>query len=148
MGFEATPIPPPPGATFKGKIPEIRLTGGSVMDIDNEYGVEDFAAEIAVISDHGSDLVDKREFCGFCRSAHTAMNIEEGEVEGEESEEENSPLYRMEALPSEADALMSSPSRQLTTFYQVRVRMIIRTLRLPERSQLKERGRSWGRGGR
>ena len=80
MGFEATPIPPPPGATFKGKIPEIRLTGGSAMDINNEYGVEDFAAEIAVISDHGSDLVDEREFCGFCRSVHTAMNIEEGEA--------------------------------------------------------------------
>ena len=88
MWFEATLIPPPPGATFKGKIPEIRLTGGSMMDIDNEYGVEDFSAEIAAISDHGSDSVDECEFHGFCRSAHTAMNIEEGK-------DENGPLYKM-----------------------------------------------------
>ena len=65
MGFEGTPIPPPPGATFKGKIPEIRLTRGSMMDINNEYGVEDFAAEIAVISDHGSDSVDECESVDF-----------------------------------------------------------------------------------
>ena len=74
------------------------------MDINNKYGVEDFAAKIAAISDHGSDSVDEREFRGFCRLAHTATNIEEGE-------EENGPLYRMEALTSEADALMSSPSK-------------------------------------
>ena len=105
MGFEATLIPSPPGATFKGKIPEIKLTRGSMMDIDNEYGVEDFAAKIAAISDHGSDSVDEREFHGFYRSAHTAMNIEEGKVESKESkesEEENSPLYRMEVLTSKA----------------------------------------------
>ena len=116
MGFEATPIPPPPGATFKGKISEIRLTRGSTMDINNKYGVEDFAAKIAVISDHGSDLVDEHEFCGFCISVHTATNIEEGKVEGKEGKEENGSLYRMEALTSEADTLMSSPSKVADNF--------------------------------
>lgn len=82
MGFEATLIPLPPGATFKGKIPEIKLTRGSLMDIDNKYGVEDFAAEIAAISDHGSDSVDECEFHGFYRLVHTATNKEEGDVEG------------------------------------------------------------------
>ena len=47
------------------------------------------------------------------------MNIEEGKVEGEESkesQEENGPLYRMEVLTSEADALMSSPSKVANNF--------------------------------
>ena len=35
---------------------------------------------------------------------------------GKEGEEENSPLYRMEALTSEADVLMSSPSKVADNF--------------------------------
>ena len=116
MGFEATLIPPPPGATFKRKIPEIRLTEGSTVDIDDEYGVEDFVAKIAAISDHGPDLMDEYKFCGFCRSVHAAMNIEEGKVEGKEVKEENGLLYRMEVLISEADTLMSSPSKVSDNF--------------------------------
>ena len=90
------------------------------MGINNKYGVEDFAAEIAAISDHGSDSVDECEFCEFCKSVHAAMNIEEGEVEGEvegkEGKEEDGPLYRMEVLTSEADVLMSSPSKAMDNF--------------------------------
>ena len=45
MGFESTPIPPPPPDTTSiVKIPVIALTEGDTMDVDNECGVEDFAA--------------------------------------------------------------------------------------------------------
>ena len=116
MGFETTPLPlPPPSAAFKANVPDINLTKGNldVMEIDDEYGVEDFAAEIAAISS-GSE--DECEFYGFCRSAHAAKNIEEEGKEGKESEEEDGPLYRMEALTSEADALMTFPSKSLDAF--------------------------------
>ena len=77
--------------------------------------MEDFAAEIAAISDHDLDSEDECEFCGFCRLAHAARNIEK-EGEEEEGEEEDGPLYRMEMLTSEADTLMSSPSKALDNF--------------------------------
>ena len=108
MGSETTPLPlPPPSAAFKVKIPDINLTEGNLnaMEIDDEYGVEDFAAEIAAMS---PDLEDECEFCGFCRSAHASRNIEESE-----GEEEDGPLYRMDVLTSEVDTLMSSPSKAL-----------------------------------
>ena len=61
MGFETTLIsPPPPSATFKAKIPMISLTKGNTMEVDDEYGVKDFTAEMAAISDH--DLEDECEF--------------------------------------------------------------------------------------
>ena len=75
MGFETTPLPlPPPSAAFKANVPDINLTKGNldVMEIDDEYGVEDFAAEIAAIS---SGLEDECEFYGFCQSAHAAKNM-------------------------------------------------------------------------
>ena len=112
MGFETTPLPlPPPSATFKAKIPDINLTEGNLntMEIDDEYGVEDFAAEIAAMS---LDSEDECEFCGFPRLTHAARNIEESE----EGEEEEGPLYRMDALTSEVDALMSSSSKALDNF--------------------------------
>lgn len=113
MGLETTPLPlPPPSATFKTKIPDINLTKGNLntMEIDDEHGMEDFAAEIAAIS---WDSEDECEFQGFCRSAHAARNIEE---EGKEGEKEDSPLYRMEVLTSDVDTLMSSPPKSLDTF--------------------------------
>ena len=67
MGFETTPLPlPPPSATFKAKIPDINPTEGNLnaMDIDDEYSVEDFAAEIAAMS---LDSEDECKFCGLCR---------------------------------------------------------------------------------
>ena len=76
------------------------------MEIDDEYSVEDFATEIAAMS---PDSEDECEFCGFRRSTHAARNIEESK----EGEEEDGPLYRMDALTSEVDALMSSPSKAL-----------------------------------
>lgn len=113
MGLETTPLPlPPPSATFKTKIPDINLTKGNLntMEIDDEYGMEDLAAEIAAIS---WDSEDECEFQGFCRSAHAARNIEE---EGKEGEKKDSPLYRMEVLTSDVDTLMSSPPKSLDTF--------------------------------
>ena len=75
------------------------------MEIDNECGVEDFAAKIAAVSDHSLDSEDECEFCGFFGSVHAARNIEE------EGKEEDGPLYRIEVLTSGADALVSSPSK-------------------------------------
>ena len=91
MGLETTPLPlPPPSATFKTKIPDINLTKGNLntMEIDDEHGMEDFAAEIAAIS---WDSEDECEFQGFCRSAHAARNIEE---EGKEGEKKRQPIVQ------------------------------------------------------
>ena len=83
------------------------------MEIDDEYGVEDFAAKMAAISDH-DNLEDEWEFPGLHRPACTARNInEEGE---EEEEEEDGPLYNMEALTSEVHTMMSSPSKVSNNF--------------------------------
>ena len=79
MGFETTLLPlPPPSAAFKAKIPDINITEGNLnaMEIDDEYSVEDFAAEIAAMS---PDSEDECEFHGFCRSTHAARDIEESE---------------------------------------------------------------------
>ena len=119
MGFESTPIPPlPPSTTSRAKLPAVALTKDNAMNLDDEYGVEDFVAKIAAISeDPGTDEDDGFEFHGFCRPVHTTRGEEEEDGMGEEEEEENSgPLYRMEALTLEADALMSSPSKASDNF--------------------------------
>ena len=87
-------------------------TEDSRMEIDDEYGMEDFAAEMAAISDH-DDLEDELEFPWFFRLARTARNIK---GEEEEEEEEDGPLYNMEALMSEVDTMMSSPSKVSNNF--------------------------------
>ena len=80
------------------------------MNFDDEYGVEDFAAEIAAISkDPNTDEDDGFEFHGFCRLVRTTRSEEE-------EEDDSCPLYRMEALTSEADALMNSPSKASDNF--------------------------------
>ena len=111
MGFESTPLPPPPGATSAAKKipgirrPEVLEVAGDAMDVDDEYGVEDFVAEIEKVDDDpNTDEDDECEFPGFHRTARTTG------VSGEErSGEEDGPLYKMDALTSEADALTSSP---------------------------------------
>ena len=100
------------------------LTEDNMMEIDDKYSMEDFAAEMAAISDHDNQE-DELEFPGFCRPACTARNIK-GEEE-EEEEEEDRPLYNIEALTSEADAMMSSPSKVSNNFQQAKTRMILRT---------------------
>ena len=115
MGFESTPIPPlPPGTTSRAKLPAVALTEDNAMNLDDEYGVEDFVAKIAAISeDPNTDKDDRFEFCGFCRLVHTARSEEEEEDGmGEEGKEDDDsgPLYRMEALTSEVDTLMNSPA--------------------------------------
>ena len=69
MGFKSTPIPPlPPGTTSRAKLPAVALTEDNVMNIDDEYSVEDFVAEIAAIGkDPNTDEDDGFEFHGFCR---------------------------------------------------------------------------------
>ena len=64
---------------------------------------------MAAKSDH-DDSEDECEFPGFCRLAHTAGNI------NKEEEEEDGPLYNMEALMSELDTMMSSPSKVSNNF--------------------------------
>ena len=111
MGFESTPLPPPPGATSAAKKipgirrPEVLEVAGDAMDVDDEYGVEDFVAEIEKVDDDpNTDEDDECEFPGFHRTARTTG------MSGEErSGEEDGPLYKMDALTSEADALTSSP---------------------------------------
>ena len=115
MGFKSTPIPLlPPGTTSRAKLPAVALTKDNAMNLDNEYGVDDFAAEIAAIcEDPDTDVDDRFEFHGFHRPVCTTR----GEEEEEDKEEDDSgPLYRMEALTLEADALMSSPSKASDNF--------------------------------
>ena len=84
----------------------IALTEGNVMDVDDEYSVEGFVAEIATIDEDPDTTEDNGcVFPGFFQPAHTAR-----------SEEDGGPLYRMEVLTSEADALMSSPSKVSDNF--------------------------------
>ena len=119
MGFKSTPVPPlPPGTTSRAKLPVVALTKDNVMNLDDEYGVEDFPAEIAAISKDPDTDVDVRfEFHGFCRPVCTTRSEDEDGM-GEEGEEDDDsgPLYRMEALTSEVDTLMSSPSKALDNF--------------------------------
>ena len=72
MGFELTMLPPPPSAALVAKkIPGIRRpkvleVAGDAMDVDDEYGVEDFIAEIEKVDDNpDTDDDDKCEFPGF-----------------------------------------------------------------------------------
>ena len=72
MGFESTPLHPPPGAALVAKKipgirrPEVLEVVGDAMDVDNEYGVEDFVAEIEKVDDNpNTDEDDKCEFPGF-----------------------------------------------------------------------------------
>ena len=120
MRFKSTPIPPlPPGTTSRAKLPVVALTENNAMNLDNKYGVEDFVAEIAAISeDPNTDEDDKFEFCGFHRPVHTSRSEEEedGIEEGGKEEDDSGPLYRMEALTSEVDALISSPSKASDNF--------------------------------
>ena len=120
MGFESIPIPPlHPGTTSRAKLPAVAQTKDDAMNIDDEYGVEDFAAEIAAISeDPNTDEDDGFEFHGFRRPVHTARSEEEEDGTGEEGgeEDDSGPLYRMEGLTSEADTLMNSPSKASDNF--------------------------------
>ena len=79
MGFGSTTIPlPPPGTTSRAKLPAIALTKDNVMDVDNEHGMEDFAAEIAAMSkDPDTDEDDGFKFHGFCRPVCTTRSEEE-----------------------------------------------------------------------
>ena len=116
MGFELMllpPPPPPPPSTvsvakkISGITENLRhckgleLTGRQdhAMDIDDECGVEEFLTEVEKVGDPNTDEDDKYVFHGFCRTAGTTGM----------SDEERSPLYRMDASASEANALMSSP---------------------------------------
>ena len=92
MGFELMPLPPPPGATSAAKKipgirrPEVLEVAGDAMDVDDEYGVEDFVAEIEKVDDNpNTDEDDECEFPGFHRTAcTTGMSGEErsGEEDG------------------------------------------------------------------
>ena len=85
MGFESMPLPPPPGAASAAKkIPGIRHpkvleVAGDAMDVNDEYGVEDFVAEIEKVDDNpDTNEDDKCEFPGFHRTARTTgMSSEE-----------------------------------------------------------------------
>ena len=120
MGFESTSIPLlPPGTTSRAKLPVVALTKDNAMNLDNEYGVDDFAAEIAAIcEDPDTDVDDRFEFHGFHRPVRITRSEEEEDGMGEEAEEEDDSgsLYRMEALTSEVDTLMSSPSKASDNF--------------------------------
>ena len=67
MGFESTPIPPlPPGTTSRAKLPVVALTKDNVMNLDDEYGVEDFVAKIAAIGkDPDTDVMTDLSFVDF-----------------------------------------------------------------------------------
>ena len=72
MGFESTPLPPPPGAASAAKripgirCPEVLEVAGDAMDVDDKYGVEDFIAEIEKADDDpNTDEDNKCEFPGF-----------------------------------------------------------------------------------
>ena len=72
MGFESTPLPPPPGAASAAKripgirCPEVLEVAGDAMDVDDKYGVEDFIAKIEKADDDpNTDEDDKCEFPGF-----------------------------------------------------------------------------------
>ena len=67
MGFESTPIPPlPPGTTSRAKLPSVALTEDNAMNLDDEYGVEDFATEIAAIGkDPNTDEDEDLSFVNF-----------------------------------------------------------------------------------
>ena len=105
------PLSPPPGAASAAKKipgirhPEVLEVAGDAMDVDNEYGVEDFIAKIEKVDDDPNTNEDNEcEFPGFHQTAHTTG------MSGEErGDEEDGPLYKMDALTSEADALTSSP---------------------------------------
>ena len=94
LGFEPTPIPTPPHGTTS----MVMIKGYNAMDVDDEYGVEDFNAEIAALGDGKDNEEDRCVFPGYCSPVKTTW-----------SKEEDGPLYRMEALTSEVEALMSSP---------------------------------------
>ena len=111
MGFESTPLPPPPGAASAAKKipgirhPEVLEVAGDAMDVNDKYGVEDFVAEIEKVDDDpNTDEDHECELPGFHRTACTTG------MSGEErSGEEDGPLYKMDALTSKANALTSSP---------------------------------------
>ena len=72
MGFESTPLPPPPGAASVAKripgirCPEVLEVAGDAMDVDDKYGVEDFIAKTEKADDDpNTDEDDKCEFPGF-----------------------------------------------------------------------------------
>ena len=72
MGFESTPLPPPPGAAsvakkFPGiRHPKVLEVAGDAMDVDNEYGVKDNIAEIEKVDvDPDTNEDNECEFPGF-----------------------------------------------------------------------------------
>ena len=72
MGFESTPLPPPPGAASVAKKipgirhPEVLEVAGDAMDLDNEYGVKDNIAEIEKVDvDPDTNEDNECEFPGF-----------------------------------------------------------------------------------
>ena len=127
--FEETPLPPPPHAaaaatTASGskKFPgifrdlDVVMMNVSGMDVDdNDGGIEDLIAEI-----HDNSESDEEEMLcpGFKQHVQgTAMGAKrepEREERGE-SEEECSPLYRMD-LTSDTDIFVPSPSRKSNNF--------------------------------
>ena len=129
MGFEETPLPPPPHAAAAAaatsgskKIPgifgdlDVVMTNVSGMDVnDDDGGIEDLIAEI-----HDDSESDEEEMLwpGFKKHVWGAAMGVKREPEREErggSEEECSPLYRMD-FTSEADIFVSSPSRKSNDF--------------------------------
>ena len=116
MGFESMllfPPPPPPSTASAAKkisgitknlrcceVLEVTRRQDHAMDVDDEYDVEEFVAEVEKVDDDpNTDEDAKYVFCGFHRTAGTTGT----------SDEKSGSLYRMDALTSEADALMSFP---------------------------------------
>ena len=89
-----------------------------MIDVDNESSVEEFAAEISPLDDDCDTNEDNAcEFPRFHRLVHTARS-EEGTEERKKEEEDydDGSLYRMEALTSEVDALLSSSFKASDNF--------------------------------
>ena len=122
MGFEETPLPPPPvyahTASGSKRIPQITGTLDAIKknvgttNVDDN-GVEDFLAEINEISEGNESNDEGRALWpGFQQCTKDV----EMEMEPEQDDEENGPLYNMDVLTSEPDIFMSSPSGKSDDF--------------------------------
>ena len=116
MGFEETPLPPPPRASVAAasgsekilgitRVLDTVRTNGDGIDINVSGWISDFIDE-----DSGPDEEDGTLWRGFRQHAQGVRMGEKMEPEEEESEEESGPLYRMDTLTSEANMFISSPS--------------------------------------
>ena len=115
MGFEKTPVPPPPGAapSRSNKLPGIfnqRVHNViAAMDVDEGGEFEDFVAEMVEIDDDSDPDEGGTLWPGFWWPVKV-MSMQD-------CDDEEGDLFKMDALTSEADAiLMSFPSKKSDEF--------------------------------